>query len=298
MKKYNLTPSYDCLILGSDKQVFLQEGQTASFEHPEILSIYPTQNSRTNYAFTLDLNSKQDSQFYKVQDFEEQTYFFLSNAMTCKSYVCFALQLDDDACHMELGENSLEIKYKQFVKKLALAEKFSSYKTGVISKCCYCLLTSKERQNLVIFDTSTGKVQNLVGDDIKINVNNIIFTQTLDNFAIHTLQKEFILTADGLTKKRQLISYQNGRAIVATIPQTVPYAFMEAIACEDFELAFSYLDNDLKHKLDIEHLQRYFGQVINFNALNTTTYLVITKTGKKTISFSLNENKIEEIGEI
>lgn len=293
--KYRIIPAYECLVISGQEQIFLQEGEILEFDNPVLLSIYPTQNNRINYAFNLNLASTSESVRYQVVQHDNQVDYFLTNGISCENFIIVPVTINDNICKLELSENRVTIKYKQHKKKINLASKFTKYKTGILSNCVYCLLTCTAKENLIIFDTISGKVTSLNGDEIKINTNNIVLTENIDNVARHVIQTEYVITAEGLTETSKQISYQAGRPVIVTIPQTMPYAFLEAISVQDTELAFSYLDISMKRKVDSQHLLAYFGQIQNFHAIDTKTYLVNTTESKKIYKFITNDNKITEI---
>lgn len=293
--KYRIIPAYECLIINGQNQIFLQEGEILELDSPELLSIYPTQNNRINYAFNINLANANDSVRYQKIEHNDIVDYFLTNGISCENYIIVPVMLNDKVCKFELSESAITIKYNQTKKKINLSSKYTKYKTGILSNCSYCLLTCSAKENLIIFDSLSNTVTSLSGDQIKINSNNIVVSQSLDNIARHTIQTEYIVTNDGLTQTTKQIGYQAGRPVVVTVPETMPFAFLEAMSLQDTELAQSYLDISMKRKVDSEHLKAYFGEILSFHAIDIQTYLVKNKTDKKIYKFVMNENKITEI---
>ena len=106
-----------------------------------------------------------------------------------------------------------------------------------------------------------------------------------------------MVTADGIVKRASQIDYSGGRPIVCTVPETVPYAFLEAIQVGDYSLASSYLTLAMKREVDEEHLAEFFGEILYFYPIDLTHYAVKTKQEKRVFEFTLRDNKIEEISE-
>ncbi len=298
MKKYRLLSNYDCLVIENNKEIFLAKGQILEFDSAENLSIYPTSSNKNNIPFKLNLSNNSDSDRYIVAENNNIRTFYLLQGFICENFIISTLEIANDICKFEIGETSLSLTYKHYKKNIQLPGEFSSFKTGILSNCCYCLLTSQKKETLIIFNTKTGKTDLLIGDEINITNNNILVRKNFENIAKHTQESEYVVTTDELTLKSQNISYQNGRPIISTTAQTIPYAFLEAVQVEDYELAFSYLDLSMKRQIDKNHLKEYFGSIKTFFALDTITYAVKNQTEKNIYKFTLTENKISEIDNI
>jgi len=123
-------------------------------------------------------------------------------------------------------------------------------------------------------------------------------SKTLDNIARHIVEEEYIITNQGLVKKSQAINYANGRPIIVTAKEVIPYAFLQALQVGDISLASSYLDISMRRKIDDEHLKEYFGEIQSFYAIDLQTYFVKTRDSKDIYKFTLIDNKICEIDNI
>lgn len=298
MEKIKITASYDCLITSKEQQLFVKEGQSVYCKDNEILSIYPTGKTKQKVSFCLDTSHATDTQFFKVATLNEKKVFFLTNGQICESRQISILKIDQQPCKIEIGKNLIEIEYGHNKKIVSLSESYNKYNVGVLSTNAYILLTNENKQELLFYSTKNNEVEAIEGDEIKISSNLITLTKNLENIARHIIQQEYLATEEGLIKKDSHIDYHNGRPIICTVPQTVPYAFLQAMEVGDLQLASSYLDLPLRRRIDQQHLQQYFGQIQQFFHIEKEKYLVLSLNEKQIYNFCLNDNKISEIEKI
>ena len=294
MKSYKIISPYDFLAISQNNQTFVEAGQVLEMQESTLLSIYPT-NAKNKIAFTLNPSTDNDSNFFLSVVSDDQKYFYLTQGMSLENFAVSTLSINNNECKFEIGQDKLTISYSQYKKVLVLQKKFDKYQVGSMANFAYILFTSKEEQNLILFDTKSGQIKMLSGDQIKLTTSSILLNKNLDNIARHILEEEYLVTNDGLVKKTNSLQYQNGRAVIATSAQVIPYAFLEALSLEDLELAKSYLDLSMRRQVDDEHLKEYFGKITAFYPISTNTYLVKTNEGKKIYKFILADNKISEI---
>lgn len=297
MKKNVVISSYDFLAIAGKKEYFIEAGQRLELEETSQLSIYPCTHQRA-MAFILNLNQERDSNFYNVINCKDEKIYYLSNGAFCKNYIIATQTINGNDCRFELGENQVIINYLQHKKVLTLSNNFQKYQTGIMGDCVYLLLTSTSQQDLILFNSSTARVDLLSGDRIRITSANILLSKSIDNIARHIIEEEYIITNDGLVKNSQAINYASGRPIIVTASQVIPYAFLEAIQVGDISLASSYLDVSMQRKIDDEHLKEYFGEIQKFYPLDLNTYIVKTREGSELYKFIIEDGKICEIENI
>ena len=109
------------------------------------------------------------------------------------------------------------------------------------------------------------------------------------------MHEEYNVTAQGIILNSKQIDYQNGRPVLCSAPQIVPYAFLQAIEVGDFDLASSYLDVPMRRRVDKEHLESFFGKIKNFLQIDNDIFAVF---GNEKSLFKFTENKISEIDKI
>lgn len=297
MKNNIVISAYDFLAVADKKELFVEAGQRLQIQEEKPISIYPC-GQQKSMAFILDFQAQQNSNFYYVIDNNDDRIFYLTNGAYCQNFIIATQNINGNDCKFELGEKEMTISYLQFKKVLHLQNAFEKYQTGIMGDNVYILLTSTYKQDLILFNTISGKVEILSGDRIQITSANILLSKTLDNIARHIVEEEYIITNQGLVKKSQAINYANGRPIIVTASQVVPYAFLQALQVGDISLASSYLDISMRRKIDDEHLKEYFGEIQSFYAVDLQTYFVKTRDSKDIYKFTIIDNKICEIDNI
>ena len=294
MKSIKIISSYDCVVVCGQEQKFIEKGQIIVLDRDDIISIYPTQKG---ISFCLNTKDDKDCQFFKIIDAPSCKIFYLESGVLCENYMISTLSIMGNPCKVELGNKNINIEYLQFKKNIELPFKFDSYKMGAISSYVYVLLTNESCQNLILFDSENGKIENYYGDEIKIFGNRFTIAKNLDNIARHVLHEEYNVTAQGIILNSKQIDYQNGRPVLCSAPQIVPYAFLQAIEVGDFDLASSYLDVPMRRRVDKEHLESFFGKIKNFLQIDNDIFAVFGNE-KSLFKFTLTENKISEIDKI
>lgn len=292
MKSIKIIPSYNCIVVGQDGQLYLEQGQVLSLPRDQILSIYPTEKSE-NLAFRLDTSTNDSTCFFDALSFEEQKIFVLLDGNLCQNFQVHKLNINGEVCTVEVGQKQATIKYLQTKKTISLPMRYSSYKVAAQGGYVYILLTDRLKQDLLLFNTSSARLSHISGSQISINGNKVFVTSELENISRHIVSEEYLLD-DELKLLDKSISYQS-RQITVQAKEVVPYAFLQALQVGDGPLASGYLDLPLRRQIDNPHLLSFFGDITAFFALDKQTYYVKAQSQSGIFKFLMQDNKISEI---
>lgn len=295
MQSVKIISSFPCLVVCQGQQVFLDMGQQLLLDEEKTLAVYPT--TKGGISFCIDTDATEDCQFFNVFTLDECKIFYLTSGTYCEKILVSNITLNDSTCRLELGSNFLNIEYLQFKNKIFLEQNFDRYNIETHSNFVYVLLSSAQSQKLILFNGETGKVKVIDGDEIKINGTDIVSLKNYDDIARHTIQRQYSLTQDGILQRGQQIDFQSSRPVTCQIPQTIPFAFLQAVFVEDFALAMSYLDISMRRQTNEESLKAFFGKITDFFQVEDFTFATCGQD-KAIFKFLIDENKIVDIDKL
>ena len=142
-------------------------------------------------------------------------------------------------------------------------------------------------------------------DKIETSQELITTLQKQNDMAGHGMVEEYELKDTGVVKKDSYFVYMNEKPKITQIKELVPYAFLEAVKVKNFSLARNYLTEELNENLLDEHLEAYFGNILditsNIYIANKKEAVCIVQNSSpkkaKYFIFSLEKNKISNITE-
>jgi len=142
-------------------------------------------------------------------------------------------------------------------------------------------------------------------DKIESTQELIVTLQKQNDMAGHGMVEEYEIKDTGVIKKDSYFVYMSEKPKITQIKELVPYAFLEAVKIKNFSLARSYLTEELNENLLDEHLEAYFGNILDivpnvYKSNNENTICIIqddTIKKAKYFTVSLEKNKISNISE-
>jgi len=179
-----------------------------------------------------------------------------------------------------------------------------------------------KNKDIVVIQTTTNNLENYalilqyknnnyevvkegIIDKIEYNQELITTLEKQNDMAGHGMVEEYEIKDTGVIKKDSYFVYMNEKPKTTQIRELVPYAFLEAIKIKNFSLARTYLTEELNENLLDEHLEAYFGNILdivpnvyNKNDENTVCVIqdgIIKKA--KYFTVLLEKNKISNITE-
>lgn len=155
---------------------------------------------------------------------------------------------------------------------------------------------------LLIIDKQTlTPLVNTFCKQIEKNAHEITFLKHMHDIAKHGKVQTYNTQTNTLGDA--YFVYLENEKVTTQNPVFIPYAFLEAVKVENYELAQDYLSDNLKSLGTPEHIKEFFPCVesIYYNAYNTNkniiNYTLLTSAGFKNYDFTILNKIIEEIEE-
>ena len=147
-----------------------------------------------------------------------------------------------------------------------------------------------------IFDLENNKV--VLDDEFEIverEKEKLKLMKNTQNIANHGIVYDYDIKT-GIIDNYSI--YLNNNPAKTNIDKAIPYAFIEAIKLEDYNLAKSYLQDTF---VSNEHLKSYFGEIKEifknpYSKLNN--YTILNNKGFKSYNFDIKDSKIIDIEEV
>ena len=161
-------------------------------------------------------------------------------------------------------------------------------------------ISANNKYYILILDNNYNVIFNDEADKIEESDTEIKILQKINDIAKHA--RVTVINLTDATKNNYYV-YLNSDALTVNNNKIIPYAFMEAVKVNNYNLARTYLDDNLKHQTDDAHLKAFFTNLkniyynnynINENLIN---YTVEFENTFKSLNFSILNNKIIEIEE-
>ena len=269
-----------------------------------LIKVYPINQSHLSIPYCINLESensniKTQSACVKVYNFKNRTELFINPFLIASNIVVYT------ASHTIKNIKYTISCYEDRIKIFSSKGEYV-YETNIVSASSFVvenniniLCNHKNGKTLVVFNVSNNVFSQVDGDKIEIDGNNIKTQQNIDDMAKHIKVCSFVQEAD-ITIKENSLYTQNPQIKNANNKLLVPYNFFEAIKVQDFNLAKTYLDSNLKENLTEEQLLNYFGNfekigILSFSPLCYTLYY---SQDAKDYEITMLNDKISEINEI
>lgn len=153
---------------------------------------------------------------------------------------------------------------------------------------------------LVIDENGYLPVINTECDQLEQNAQTIKYLKKMNDIAKHACVFAFDLQTG--TPLEKYYVYLNENAVYTESEKLIPYAFLEALKVNNYNLARNYLSDELNSKTTNQHLSQFFPNIkkIYYNAYflkdNVINYTVLCDEYKN-YDFYITNNKIIEIEE-
>jgi len=170
----------------------------------------------------------------------------------------------------------------------------------------YAIL-GKNHQNSSYLMLLNNKLQFLFdcyADKVEITNSQIITLDHAHDIAQHGRVTEYSYTSGTVTKEKSYTVYTQNTPTRPANSYAIPYAFLQAIAQDDFSLARSFLHPTLNQSLQNSNIRDFFGDFIDITPTFTQSYdcLALVYAGKpqfvKQYRFELSNDLIKNIESI
>ena len=273
---FKIYSQYDCLLKYNDKEVMLSQNENLDFEEAVKINVYPINNK---VSFVLDLENLISCQFYKVKQENDITYIvFIESFFVHKEDI---YSFKNFSYPFEVIVSNKDICFaSSSIKKTISLPPYYDYKVSKIKNLCVCHFHSDEFSYLIIYNPKNNKVK--VFNDIK-DFSDDKFIIKEDYFDL-----EYKIDNDGLKNSSYIINKPIPSELTA-------YQFMQAIKLQGYDLAFSLLSDSMQQKITIKELREFLPDIKFFKFIKHDKCLALSSSDTIILSFTLNNNKIEDI---
>ena len=291
MKKYKIITAYPCVIKSQSQSCGLDENCTLVLEGEKMVSVYPV-GKTDNFAFNIELDKLYESAFYQVNEDDEEAIIYLVDGI--KSENAQVVNFGTTASpHIEIESESVTFHCQNFKRKV-LTGKFANFDGYQKFDIMLAHLYDNDKHLIVAFNKKNGKAKSFKAQKVEIKNDNFILTQNLEDYAGQTLTYTLAFDREGLKKKNTTFSYNfDERPKLSTCEQVIPFAFLEAIKAENFQLAKSYLSSSLN--IDESNLKSFFGKLDYFFPIADNKFCFHAGDGLQKLTFEIKNGKIVDI---
>lgn len=310
--KLIVTSDFDAVLTVQEKSFVLEaNAQKVEFEFEEEENIsffvYPTKEKLFPYGVKVEKQQEQlscDSPYVRLYKVGEKNFEIVLKKFKISSFnlhKVYSKKINGFELMILEGETSLFIvKEKEEIYTFEMDYKFKEVAFDLNEDVPYFVANLKNQKFICIFCPDSEKFFAYEALGIKIEENTIEIVQDVYSHAGHGKKIVLNLKQGQVLLKEEQLLYLNQKPTLAFNPKVVPYAFFESIKLGDYNLAESYLSDDLKSNLNSGVLKEYFGdftEVVPNNFLVEKEYYVSVLTEKlcRVFLFDLKSGKINDI---
>ena len=291
MNKYILRSEYDCLVKTENEESLLDSNSQIIFDYPVRILVYPLYQSKFSYPFVIDLSSNQDGKNYKFIQYEDNKLFYLHSPYSIKNEIIEEVALNGKKYEISLSQEEISFKNSTIKKSFPVLSEFKTYALQVKEPFILLILNGKEDE-MFTYNVKSDTISNIKGKKIELVDNEIFVTKNANDIAAHQIYETYEIK-DNIEKINSRFKIE-----IQTKPlkgNIVPLVFIESIKIEDYDLAFSYLSEQLQQSTTVEHLKKYFGKIINYIMLEQNILAITNTKETRVFTFDVKDDKISEI---
>lgn len=291
MNKYILRSEYDCLVKSQGEESLLDSNCQIIFDSPQQLLIYPLTQSKFSYPFVLDLSKSEDGKNFRVLQYGEKRLFFLHSPYYIKNEIIEEVSCCGKRCEVGLSQEEISFKGSNSRKTLPVLSEFKTYSVQVKSPFIILILSGKDDE-IVVYNAKNDSISTIKGKKIEVIDNKIFVTKSAHDISAHQIYETYEIK-DKIEKINTKFKLElQSKPLKGNI---VALAFVQCLKVEDYDLALSYLSEELRQSTTIDHLKKYFGEIITYNHLEDSVIAITNKNQTRIFSFEVKNDKICEI---
>lgn len=293
MKKYILRSEYDCLVKSETEEFLLDVNSQIVFEKPEKVLIYPLKTNKYCYPFSIDLENKLDSTLFSCHLFEDFVLIYISNPPYIKNEFIETIKLNKLECKVFISQETVSFQTENIKKTFNLDSNFETYSIITFDNLIMIKLVG-EIEQLWIFNINNLSLKKLAGNKIEIVNHEIFVNKSIISINQHQLYEVYEIKENEIIKKSENIKSNLFDSKLRN-PRVIPYAFLEAIQLKDYNLARTFLTENLSQTATNQHLDNYFKEIKKILPLNNNLIATLTSSGLQVYNFTLDNNLVSEI---
>ena len=291
MKKYKIISAYPCLIKSASQQLTLDRNFSLLLENENEISVYPFGKDKS-FAFIIQLNNLSDNPFFCTATEGDTTFIYLIEGLKSQNTNEVSFGNNSPSPSVEISRDSVTFHSKSLKRTIFTGyyENFDCYRKHDIS---LAHLFNDGKHLLIAFNEKTGKAKSFKAQKVKVDNDKIYLTQKFDDLAGHNLESTFKIDNEGMKKIDCQISYNFEKPRLAYNQKVVPFAFLEAIKADNFDLAAGYLSSSMQ--VTPEKLKAFVPKLDFFFPVSDNKFYIFSNGEFKTITFDMTDNKIIDL---
>ena len=278
--------------------VFLEDSEKC------YLKFFPLFAQATSIPFCIciSVNANQiecDANNIKIYQVGSHYEIFVSPFEIKTNNICTSqtFQLAKTNCKINIWENKVEFLTKQHCHtELTQVQQpnFENINSNII-------VYGENNQNKVclLYYPKTNVCKKILCDQIEIDNKKLKVLCNLETCFGHKILQTYCFSETGFEIENCELYQSQNKKNQTSIPETIPYLFLECIKAKDFVHAKTFVENQLKD-FSKNTFESYFGEFDNINLLSKSplTYVIYNQTNASIFEFCIDNNKICDINKI
>ncbi len=272
-----IKPTFDCLIVMHGQEWTLSCGRVKCFDitadEPLTALVYPLSRGMISYAFSLNLHDLSTTcDYIDIVEIKNGAFITLLPLILPNNGSLF-----DKKSTMNFASRSHTLHYSTPSLMRLRLQCEREFVDLCFDRIIYSVDTISSSQSLMIYcECEGGYVVTLVTMKdgkylvefikevmlVEKDKNTITILSPMHDSLHHGLVEKYDISQD-FSKTRDIV-YIDGKDFPHVDNALVPYVFLDAVHCEDYLLAKTYLSPTLSERLDSEHIRAFFG---NFESI-------------------------------
>lgn len=280
-----LKSSYPCLVKGKNSYHEIDKNDLLEMADEDIIFVYPQCSGQI--PFYINLVSPVENSNFSIIQKENQQIFFLEPKSNVQIVQKTDLYFSNAKCKIEIAENTLCIDNES--KKISYTCPHSCAQANIFKHKNFACVQFPN--DFYIFDTTKNKLTHFGGDEIKFE-NGTIFVQKKFHDSLNHEKTYICKLSDKIETEKEDFSQDFSPDISSDL---LPYKIMESVKIKDYQFLMQNLSENLKNSLKNVKFDDFFENFNNFLPLSTTEFITISNKTKNYVSFSLNNNLVDDI---
>lgn len=269
---------YDCLIVDSVGQHYLDKNENFSVENPDKICVYPTGKSSL---FPFCVNGFY-SPFYHTVNKDNIRHVFLLDGPALKEIQVHHATFSGGSGEIEKHSDKIIFSSQAGKTELPLRYSYDEILIDSFFHIGYACLTSKAQNHLVFFNFKNGKTKTFEGEKI---------TATPPDFEVVSQGQKNILTIT----KEGLHLKEKPNVIILENPLFPYLPFVQALKEENYSYCHTLLSDKLRENQTEQDIRSFFGQVQYYFPLSHNQVFILSHNKGEVFTFSYQQNKISDI---
>ena len=298
MKMYHIKSEFPALIEKNDKCFELDRGFYIEAQAGDKLKVYPLSSRRDCYNICYAINLSDDLVGFDKVEFPDYTEIYIKERFIARSSVPLLEKSDGNGVYkLSSYPHCFFANIKGEVFEYKIKYSLNNFEIKTDNKFVYLFAKSENKDYLLLFNKKNNNIYEFCAENIEIKENKLIINQIKNNFAKHAITLEYELSENFKELSRKLY-YTENKPKITNNPKIIPYAFLEAVEIEDYNLARTYLSKKLNEKIDNKHLKAYFGEINRVVDYMGDIAIIDSLNKVKIFKFEIIDELITKIEEI